>query len=218
MDSRIVDKLREKLSGRPKVLDVGFGTGRIVFDILMSLDPIQIVGIESQTRAQIQSCLQPFVYHGITQDKGVLSLVSDREIDLFDYYQHYAKTLEKTAVDFDTFDRNVQLHFEMEFDKFLALDKSRFDLVVLFNVLHYTSLGEPLNVIEKVKNILTENGLLLIAFKDYKHSLTNLDRQKVRVDNIIQHLNNDFDLLLFEKFEDSESTIYVGQRYALQQP
>ena len=209
MDKEIIDKLKNKLDGQSLILDIGFGTGQILFELLHEIIPIKIIGIESQSKENIESCYATFL--GRESDKGIYELIKGDKIDLFDYYKYYISKLDKLAFDKNSFNEKVDLIFNTSLVEFMRTNQLKYDLIVLFNVLHYSEIGNPIGVLKKIRNLLTQKGMILIGFKKYIHSSDNLDRQEVNIDEVLSYLKSDFNSLKLTKTELDDSRIYLGE-------
>jgi 2-polyprenyl-3-methyl-5-hydroxy-6-metoxy-1,4-benzoquinol methylase len=119
-------------------------------------------------------------------------------------------------LDIISYNKIVDIYFNKTFQEFIGENQNQFDLVILFNVLHHSAIGEPKWVLNQVKNILTEKGLLLISFKHYKHSKEYADRQENSTTDIIKYLSINFKELVVQESEIERSLIYLGERYAPQ--
>jgi SAM-dependent methyltransferase len=216
MDNEIINELKERLGGQSIVLDIGFGAGRISFDILGELTIGKIRGIESRKKEEIETDHLTFL--GPENDKGVYGLIkSDNTIDLFDYYKY--RVGENKSMDLESFNEKVDFSFSKTFKEFIKENNDRFDLAVLFNVLHYTDIGEPEWVLDQVKGILTENGLILISFKNFKQSVGQIDedRQEINTPSMIELLETDFKTIICKDSKTESSIIYLGERIRPQQ-
>lgn len=216
MDIEIINELKKRLTGQSIVLDIGFGAGRISFDILGELTIGKVNGIESRKKEEIEIDYATFL--GPDNDKGIYGLIkSDKTIDLFDYYKYRVSGRDK-SMDLESFNETVNISFDKSFKEFIRENNDRFDLVVLFNVLHYTDIGEPEWVLDQVKSILTESGLLLISFKNYRQSVGQIDedRQEIDIPLMIDRLETDFTTIICKDSETESSIIYLGERYAPQ--
>jgi hypothetical protein len=81
MDKEIIDNIKERLIEQSSVLDIGFGTGRISFEIFSEITPRKILGIESRKKEEIERDYNTFL--GPEIDKGIYNLCkSDGTIDL----------------------------------------------------------------------------------------------------------------------------------------
>jgi hypothetical protein len=215
MDIEIINELKQRLTGQSIVLDIGFGAGRISFDILGELTIRKIIGIESRKKEEVNRDYNTFL--GPDNDKGIYGLrKSDGTIDIFDYYK-YRVSEQNEPMDLESFNEIVNINFDRTFKDFVKENRNYFDLVILFNVLHYPDIGEPRWVLDQVKNILTENGLLLISFKNYKRcGDADEDGQEIDTPCMIEGLGTNFKTIISKACEMENSIIYLGERYAPQ--
>lgn len=212
MDKVVIDVLKRKINQHSSVLEIGFGSGRILFDMLWFVNPERIVGLELASKLEIENSVSLFSDWGKEQDKRVSEIKKDGRIDIFSYYQYYTQQfLGVYPFDQNVFNEKVKLNFETTLDQYLQTANSQFDLIILFNVLHYSDVGDPIDFLQKVNSILAKNGLLLIGFKNYRHSNEEKTRQHVNIDNVVTFLRPNFTELHFEDAETENSIIYLGQ-------
>ena len=70
-----------------------------------------------------------------------------------------------------------------------------------------------------MKAILTEGGLILISFKNYKRPCggTDEDRQEIDIPSTIKYLGTDFKTIVIKNYETENLTLYLRERCAPQQ-
>ena len=205
MDKDVLDELKSRLNGQSLILEIGFGTGRVLFNILNEIVPKKIIGLESQSKEKIESSYQLF-------DKEFYSLEKNGKIELFHFYQSLAQNLEIVPLDKNFFNKIVTLNFNTSLAQFTKSNQLRFDLIILYNVLHYSEMGDPYAILKEAINLLKNNRYILISFKNYKHSDEHFDRQEVDTQQVLSVLSTDFKTLLLKDSELENSIIYLGQR------
>lgn len=71
-------------------------------------------------------------------------------------------------------DETFTLH-KMDIDRFLNVNKKKFDLIVMFDVIEH--LGDPFTSLQKLKNILRKDGVLVIQTPNYRSLMQAFTRK-----------------------------------------
>ena len=127
MDIEIINELKKRLIEQGNILDIGFGAGRISFDILGELTVRKIPGIESRKKEETERDISTFL--GPEMDKGIYGLRKcNGTIDLFDYYKYKVSGLESEPLDLESFNETVNIIFDKTFQDFVGENRNWFDL------------------------------------------------------------------------------------------
>lgn len=101
--------------------------------------------------------------------------------------------------------RNVELLYNQSIEKFK--DRRKYDLVIMFKTLHYTSFPEPAKAVLIAKRFLSANGLLLLGLT-LRPNTEDGDRRPLDLQGVKDQLRFHSFSPLFEKQVDAFDLVY----------
>ena len=154
-----------------------------------------LVGVDEKNEKE---CIQSFIsqVQKDSQKNNKLSGVNAKEI--IDFYQLFKKIypdLYGNDTGYDTkekFDKKYLSSFKnSKIEDFLNSTKEKFDIIIAFNILHYFKAKEVKNILQKIKDVMNKDCILLIRVQNF----SDFDYEKFKKDFI-------------DLFEDAEVTEY----------
>ena len=198
----------QKLTVHSKVLDIGFGTGKLLYRLFHKHGIKALQGIDLAKKEEIEQ--SNFIYLQLIDNKTLITFIEEEftKKEALDFYTFYQKYTELELDNPPLSKQDFETVYNIEFDKGFKrkdFESDTYDLIIASKVIHYEDIENPDLFLVECMQLLKNNGHIYLSFP------TDSKRRKISKEAFIKTIEKipELNTLSISEVEEATGTTLI---------